>query len=136
MKVFNIFTESNNNNHFKLNIMNTYNIYKKRDGQAFKLVGDIYASNFDEAKKEFALNMTKDNWNKSNDICWLDQENDGVETGWYDMNASCLVYKEDGTINEEESELEIFCLEQDINQGFDAWTEDVYTWELRDVEAD
>lgn len=123
--------------------MNTYNIYKKRDGQSFELWGDIYASNFDEAKKQFAKNMTNDNWEKSNDIVWLDKEEDGVdENGWFDINASVLVEKQDPTDEDytitdyANSEMELFCSEKSIEDGFDSWNEDVYTWELRDVELE
>ena len=51
--------------------MKTYNIYKKRDGQSFEFWKDIYTSNFDEAKKQFAEMMTNDNWEKSNNTVWL-----------------------------------------------------------------
>jgi hypothetical protein len=112
-----------------------FNIYKKRDGQSFELKGNIYTDTFENAKKEFAENMTKDNWEKSNDIVWLSKENDGVESGWYDMSSSAIVYNQDGTINENESELQLFCLENDIKEGFDTWSEDVYTWEIRDCKT-
>ena len=45
--------------------MKNFNIYKKRDGQHWKLVSYIYADNFEDAKKEFANNMTKYNWKKA-----------------------------------------------------------------------
>lgn len=117
--------------------MNTYNIYKKRDGQSFKLWSEIYASSFDEAKKIFAHNMTKDNWEKSNDICWLTIEEDGVPTGFYDLGQSIVVANEEtgeADYTHEDTELVVFCLEEDIKNGFDYWNEDVYTWELRDNE--
>jgi len=112
-----------------------YPIYKKRDGQSFNQVSYIYADSFDAAKKEFAKNMTNDNWEKSNNIVWLDKENDGVEqTGWYDLDASKLVSFDDeneGT-DYKNSKMELFCSEDAINEGFDRWNEDVYTWELRE----
>lgn len=110
-----------------------YPIFKKRDGQGYKQVSYIYADSFDAAKKEFAKNMTNDNWEKSNNIVWLDKENDGVEqTGWYDLDCSVLHGNDEGEINYSESKMELFCSEEAINEGFDSWNEDVYTWELRE----
>lgn len=117
--------------------MNTYNIYKKRDGQEFKKVSEIYASSFDEAKKIFAHNMTKDNHEKSNNIQWVENL-EGVENGFYDFNCSIISWLNDDCdeIDVENSKLEVFCLEEDILNGFDYWNEDVYSWELRDVELE
>jgi len=110
-----------------------YPIYKKRDGQSFNYVSYIFADSFEDAKKQFALNMTKDNWEQSNNIVWLDKENDGVEqTGWYDLDTSILHSNDEGEINYSESKMELFCSEEAINEGFDSWSEDVYTWELRE----
>ena len=118
--------------------MNYYNIYKKRDGQLFKLVGEIYASNFSEAKKKFASNMTDCNHSLSNDIIQLSKEEDGVDvSGWYDLSGSILAETEnphdkDDTITDyKNSDMELVCSNDDINEGFDYWSEDVYTWELR-----
>ena len=109
-----------------------YPIYKKRDGQCFNYVSYIFAESFDEAKKQFAKNMTKDNWEQSNNIVWLDKESDGVEkTGWYDLDSSVLHGNEEGEINYSESKMELFCSEESIKEGFDSWSEDVWTWELR-----
>jgi len=115
-----------------------YPIYKKRDGQSYKQVSYIYADSFDAAKKEFAKNMTNDNWEKSNNIVWLDKENDGVEqTGWYDLDGSVLQGRgEEGEeIDYANSEMELFCSEEAINEGFTFWNEDVYTWEIRDIKT-
>ena len=115
-----------------------YPIYKKRDGQSFKEVSYIYADSFEAAKKEFAKNMTNDNWEKSNNIVWLDKENDGVEqTGWYDLDASLYGFFEEGSENEgdpnyKDGMMELFCSEDAINEGFDSWSEDVYTWVIRE----
>lgn len=120
-----------------------YPIFKKRDGQHFKEVGSIYATSFAEAKKEFAQNMTKDNWEKSNGIVWLDKETDGVDvTGWYDLDCSLFGYTHPDNGDNTEGEpiyssdrgaiMELFCSEEAINEGFDSWYEDVYTWELRE----
>lgn len=109
-----------------------YPIYKKRDGQCFNYVSYIFAESFEEAKRQFAKNMTKDNWEQSNNIVWLDKESDGVEkTGWYDLDSSVLHGNEEGQINYSESKMELFCSEESINEGFDSWNEDVWTWELR-----
>ena len=115
-----------------------YPIYKKRDGKGFKEVGSIYSISFEDAKKEFAKNMTNDNWEKSNNIVWLDKENDGVEqAGWYDLDASLYGFFEEGTEKEgapnyKYGMMDLICSEDAINEGFDYWSEDVYTWELRE----
>jgi hypothetical protein len=111
-----------------------YPIFKKRDGQHFKEVSYIYATSFDEAKKEFALNMTKDNWEKSNNIFWLNKENDGVkESGWYDFNGGSPTFnQETEQYDADEAKNCLLVSEDDINEGFDTWNEDVYTWELRE----
>ena len=113
--------------------MKNYPIYKKRDGQDYKLVDDIYQDSWTNAKKEFAENMTKDNWNQSNNIQWLDKDEDGVkETGWYDFGGGSPLYNEE-TEKYDADEAEDFLLvtEEDIKAGFDTWSEDVYSWELR-----
>ena len=95
-----------------------YPIFKKRDGQSFKEVSYIFADSFDDAKKKFAKQMTDDNWNLSNNIQWLEEGKDDVNiTGWWDFNYDPK---------------ELFCSEDAINEGFDSWCEDVYTWELRE----
>jgi hypothetical protein len=114
-----------------------YPIYKKRDGQSFNYVSYIFADSFDAAKKEFALNMTKENWEKSNNIIWLDKKEDGVkETGWYDLDGSVLSGDDEGEVNYSASIMELLCSEEAIQEGFDGWSEDVYTWELRDTELE
>lgn len=113
--------------------MKTFDIFKKRDGQSFKVVSSIFASDFQEAKKIFAKYMTNDNWEKSNNIVWLKNEETAERgSGWYDLNASILAEGEEGEINYAESQLELFCSEESIEAGFDSWSEDCYTWELRE----
>ena len=36
--------------------MKNFNVYKKRDGQEWKQIGEYFCANFEEAKKEFAQN--------------------------------------------------------------------------------
>ncbi|HEY6143784.1 MAG TPA: hypothetical protein VIV55_10270 [Flavobacterium sp.] len=118
-----------------------YPIYKKRDGQNFKYSGFLFAESFEKAKKQFALDMTNRNWEKSNDIVWLTKEEDKVsENGWYDLSQSWfrLTHPDEGDETEGEPDftdaiMELICSEASIQEGFDSWNEDVYTWELRDV---
>lgn len=111
-----------------------YPIYKKRDGQQFKYVSYIYADSFDDAKKQFAHDMTKDNWEQSNDIVWLDKDIDGVAvTGWYDFGGGSPAFNEETEkYDAEEAENYLMVTEEAIKEGFDSWSEDVYTWELRE----
>lgn len=115
--------------------MNTYNIYKKRDGQSFKVVSSIYSDNFTEACKKFAKQMTDDNHNQSNNIQWLDSETDGVNvTGWYDFNGGSATFNEETEkYNAEEAADFLLVSEEVINEGFSSWSEDVYTWEIREI---
>jgi hypothetical protein len=118
-----------------------YPIYKKRDGKSFEKVSYIFADSFEKAKKEFAIKMTNDNHNLSNNIQWLDKDADKVpETGWYDLDASWFGFTHPDNGDETEGEpdyanathLELLCSEEVIKKGFDTWSEDVYTWELRE----
>lgn len=100
-----------------MNKFKEYPIYKKRDGGSFKQVSYVYADSFAEAKKQFAKQMTEDNHNQSNNIVWLEKEVDNVsETGWWNFNYEPA---------------ELFCSKNEIDKGFDNWSEGVYTWELR-----
>lgn len=114
--------------------MKTYLVYKKRDGQSFKEVSEIYAISFLEACKIFAKQMTFDNHNKSNNIIWLDKEQDGVkETGWYDFNGSLPAFNEDTEkYDADQAEDLLMVSEEAINEGFSSWNEDVYTWQVRE----
>ena len=116
--------------------MNTFNIYKKRDGQSFKLVSYILADSFEQAQKEFALNMTNDNHNKSNNIVWLNSETDGVnETGWYDLNSGSLTFNEETEKYDADEAADLLLVSESvIKEGFSSWSEDVYTWEIRDFQ--
>lgn len=112
--------------------MKTYTIFKKRDGQSFKPIGEIYATDFRDAKKQFAKQMTDDNWNQSNNVQWLDKKQDGVfETGWYDFNGGIPLFDEE-TEKYDPKEAQDFLMvsEKDILKGFSRWSEDVYTWAI------
>jgi len=108
-----------------------YSIYKKRDGQSFELKGSIYADGFIKAKKEFAKNCANDMHKE----CWLSYfdasnfDKKGLESGFY-LNEN-LVYNEDETVNVENSYIECFLSQKAIDKGFDTFSEDVYTWQIR-----
>jgi hypothetical protein len=112
-----------------------YPIYKKRDGQSYEQVSYVYSDSFEDAKKQFAKRMTEDNHNLSNDIQWLDKETDGVnETGWYDFSGGYPTRDERTEKYEaDEAVAYLFCSEEAIDEGFDSWNEDVYTWEIKDI---
>lgn len=113
--------------------MKTYKIYKKRLGQNFQEVGEIYTDGWIKAKKQFARQMTDDNHNLSNNIQWLDRKEDGVnESGWYDFNGGTPLYNEDlEKYDADEAKDFLMVSEKEINKGFDFWSEDVHVWELR-----
>jgi len=112
--------------------MNTYNVNKKRDGQLFKHDYQIFALDFAAAKKQFASDMTKDNYEKSNDINWLSAEVDGVPVdGFYDLNASIIVGNDESN-DYKNSDMYLHCSQESIDEGFEKWNEDVHTWEILD----
>lgn len=113
--------------------MNYYKVEKKRDGQNWKPFNEIYASSFDEAKKQFAKDMTEDNWHKSNNIVWLNAGHGVKVSGWYDLNSGKVVYDEE-TENWEATDECLLVSEEQINEGFDFWSEDVYCYRVLDIE--
>lgn len=112
--------------------MSTFKILKKRDGQDWKEVSDIYANDFESAKKQFAHNMTKDNHEKSNNIVFLSADEGAPCDGWYDFNAGTPVFDDtkDKYVAETLEDV-LFCSQADIDKGFSQWNEDVYTWKLQ-----
>ncbi|MBE7649258.1 hypothetical protein [Tenacibaculum finnmarkense] len=86
-----------------------FNIYKMRAGQGYKLVGSVYTDTFDNAKKEFASNCYNDLLNGKHGDNFIEEE-EGV---------FC--------------EGELFFDKEDLKEGITSFTEDVYTWELRNT---
>lgn len=95
--------------------MKTFNIYKKRDGQNWKLAGEYFSASFEEAKIKFAQNCWNDllNGKHGDNYVELSSENDGVE--------------EDGIYYENE----LFFAKSYLKEGIEFFSEDVYSWELR-----
>ena len=95
--------------------MKNFNVYKKRDGQAWKQIGQYFCTNFEEAKKEFAQNCWNDllNGKHGDNFIELSTEADGVET--------------DGIYYNEE----LFFDKANLETGIDFFSEDVYSWEIR-----
>lgn len=113
--------------------MKTYKVFKKRDGQSWSKVGEIYSDNFTKAKKIFADNMTKDNYNKSNNIVWLYKDRDGIDdTGFYDFSAYTPTYNEELEKYDNPNEISdcLLVTEKSIKKGFSFWSEDVYQWAI------
>ena len=97
--------------------MNIYNIYKKRDGQHFKLIGEYYEENFNDAKKQFALNCWNDLLQGVHGDNYIERTTDeqGVEeNGIYYYN-------------------ELFFPATNLETGIEYFSEDVYTWMLRNI---
>lgn len=116
--------------------MRHYDVYKKRDGQEFILIGDIYADSFEDAKKQFAKDMTNGFYIDAGAIVSLSVEEDGVEVdGFYDFNGGTPEVDENGKYNPIEARDFLMVSKASIDAGFDYWNEDVFTWELRDKEA-
>jgi hypothetical protein len=96
--------------------MKTFNIYKKRDGQDWKLAGEYFSASFEEAKIEFAQNCWNDllNGKHGDNFVELSVEEDGVE--------------EDGIYYQNE----LFFAKSCLTDGIYFFSEDVYSWELRE----
>lgn len=96
--------------------MKNFNVYKKRDGQDWKLAGNYFSSSFEDAKKEFAQNCWNDllNGKHGDNFIELSVEQDGVE--------------QDGIYYQGE----LFFPKSNIQEGIDFFSEDVYSWEIRD----
>lgn len=95
--------------------MKNFNVYKKRNGQDWKQIGQYFCTNFEEAKKEFAQNCWNDllNGKHGDNFIELSTEADGVET--------------DGIYYNEE----LFFDKANLETGIDFFSEDVYSWEIR-----
>jgi hypothetical protein len=77
--------------------------------------------------------MTKDNWNLPNNIIWLSKEDGVAIEGWYDFNGGTPTYYEETESYGHEVNDFLLVSKEDIDKGFDTWSEDVYTWELRKI---
>ena len=99
--------------------MKNFNVYKKRNGQDWKQIGQYFCTNFEEAKKEFAQNCWNDLLNgKHGDNFNLFTKSDKDE---FDFITEDGIY--DGT--------ELFFPKTDLETGIDFFSEDVYCWEIR-----
>lgn len=95
--------------------MKNFNVYKKRDGQDWKQIGQYFCANFEEAKKEFAQNCWNDllNGKHGDNFVELSTEADGVETDGIYYHG------------------ELFFDKANLETGIDFFSEDVYSWEIR-----
>lgn len=101
--------------------MKNFNVYKKRDGQDWKQIGQYFCSNFEEAKKEFAKNCWNDLLNgKHGDNFNLFTKSDKDE---FDFVTEDGIY--DGT--------ELFFPKTNLETGIDFFSEDVYCLEIREL---
>lgn len=93
--------------------MEDYRLYKKRDGQGWIQEGEIYATNFNAAKKKFGVIVYNDLMGgiHGDNYTHLTTE-DGVE--------------EDGIYYNGELNISM----DDINSGIDGYSNDVYMWAL------
>lgn len=94
--------------------MATYNIYKKRDGKDWKLVGNYFSDSFENAKIEFAKNCYNDllNGKHGDNFVELSVEEDGVEVDGIYYEGELLFPK------------------SNLIEGIESFSEDVYTWKI------
>jgi hypothetical protein len=99
--------------------MKAIKIFKKRDGQNFKEIGEMWGcETFEEAKIEFAKRCYNDllNGKHGDNFIELSKEEDGVEEdGIYDNG-------------------QLFFSKKDLKNGIERFSEDVYHWEIRQIE--
>jgi hypothetical protein len=101
--------------------MKTIKILKKRDGQNFKTIGEMWGcETFEEAKIEFAKRCYNDllNGKHGDNFIELSENEDGVE--------------EDGIYYNNQ----LFFSKKDLLNGIERFSEDVYTWEIREIEEE
>lgn len=93
--------------------MKDFYLYKKRDGQNYKLAGTYYCADFEEAKKEFAANTFNDLLNgvHGDDFIYKDIS-EGVDEGG--IYYGC----------------ELIMSDEELDDGIEYFSEDVYTWIL------
>jgi hypothetical protein len=104
--------------------MKNFNLYKKRNGQSWKYEGQYFCANFEEAKKEFSRNCWNDllEGKHGDNYVHLEPASDGVkESGIYYLN---------GQPNEE---LDCFFSIENLDAGIEFFSEDVYSWEIRNL---
>lgn len=105
--------------------MNTYTIYKKRDGQPYGAISTINARDYEHAKKQFAQMM----WNSmiagehGDDLHY---ENDESIAEWVAEGHDGSWYTEPGIYMENQ----LFASESERDAGIDFFTEDVYSWTI------
>ncbi len=95
--------------------MKDFNVYKKRDGQEWKLIGNYFSDSFEAAKKEFAQN------------CWNDLLNGKHGDNFVELSVEEDNVAEDGIYYDNE----LFFPKSNLETGIDFFSEDVYSWELR-----
>jgi hypothetical protein len=99
--------------------MKTIKIFRKRDGQNFKEIGEMYGcENFEEAKIDFATRCY-------NDLLEGKHGDNFIELSKNEDNV-----KEDGIYYNGE----LFFSKQDLKNGIEKFSEDVYHWEIREIE--
>ena len=95
--------------------MKNFNVYKKREGQEWKQIGQYFCDNFEEAKKEFAKN------------CWNDLLNGKHGDNFIELSTQADKVETDGIYYNEE----LFFPKSNLETGIDFFSEDVYSWEIR-----
>lgn len=103
--------------------MRDFNVYKKRDGQGWKQIGSYFCASFEDAKKEFASNCWNDlmEGKHGDNYVGLTVQEDGVqEDGIYYLNGDPY------------NKLDCFFPIINLKDGIEFFSEDVYSWEIRD----
>ena len=96
--------------------MKKFTIKKKRDGQDWKVLGEYYAKNWQDAKREFVDRCSNDH-----DIRFLDDE-EASRFDWYSVKGYYLIDETGGLYPEF------------ISKGaFDTFRYDVYLYTIRKI---
>lgn len=109
--------------------MNLYQITKQRDGQDPKPNGSILASNFEEAKRAFTMQIYDDlaTGRFGDNYCYYDD--DIIE------DDAPSWYEEPGVYDVSYTPPELVLADSDLKDGIPFFREDVYMFKIWDEEA-
>lgn len=103
----------------------SYKMYEEKNGRMPKIYQDFVTDDYDEACVYFAGIIIKNILASGVGFIFLKEEEDGVQTGWYENEEHLLVFNADEEIDWVKSDLVYIGNEID---GFDRFSHDVTSW--------
>lgn len=102
-----------------------YKMYEEKNGRMREIYKDFDTEDYDEACVDFANIIIKNILANGVHFIFLKEEEDGVQTGWYETDDHLLVFNDDEEIDWVKSDLVYIGNEID---GFDRFSYDVTSW--------